>query len=267
MQAQPGNPSLLTHAAVGVGSASRRTCPRAAGLTVVELLAVLAVLALLAALLGPALVRARASAHGVRCLQNLRQSGMAAQMYWTDSGGVAFRERILQKDGGWIYWFGWLGDGAEGERPFDPRQGPLWPYLRDHRLGLCPELERHRDRIKSKAAGAAHGYAYNLLMGPRNRPPIRMESVSRPELLAVFADAAQINTFQPPASPGRPMLEEFYYFSTHRGEATIHFRHQHQAQGVFVDGHVERLFPEPGSEDRRLPPHRLGRLPSRHVVP
>jgi len=52
-----------------------------AGFTLVELLAAIAIVSLLVGLLLPALARARASAQAVSCLSNLRQIGIAAQLY------------------------------------------------------------------------------------------------------------------------------------------------------------------------------------------
>ncbi|MCL4178996.1 MAG: prepilin-type N-terminal cleavage/methylation domain-containing protein [Verrucomicrobia bacterium] len=54
------------------------------GFTLLELLVVMAVLAVLATLLLPVLNRARAKAEAVVCLGNLRQWGLATQLYATD---------------------------------------------------------------------------------------------------------------------------------------------------------------------------------------
>ncbi|NQU10461.1 type II secretion system protein [bacterium] len=55
--------------------------------TLVELLTVIAIVGLLAALVVPALSRARASAKTAACLGNLRQIGLAVQMYVNDHQG------------------------------------------------------------------------------------------------------------------------------------------------------------------------------------
>lgn len=60
---------------------NRHARGRRSGFTLVELLVVIGVIAALIAVLLPALARARAAAQAASCLSNLRQIGVAAQMY------------------------------------------------------------------------------------------------------------------------------------------------------------------------------------------
>ncbi len=232
------------------------------GFTLVELLVVIAIVAILASLLLPALGRAKATAHRAKCMSNLRQLGLAARMYWDDNEDQCFRYRGAFTHNGVVYWFGWLEQGAEGQRAFDATQGALYPYLQGRGVEICPSLNYSMGQFKLKAKGAAYGYGYNLhLSVALNRPPIRISSLTHPANTALFADAAQVNTFQPPASPSNPMLEEFYYVSTNTTEATAHFRHGRKANVIFCDGHVDLQSLAPGSMDQRLPDQFVGRLP------
>src|SRR5687767_12004527 len=57
---------------------------RRRGFTLIELLVVIAIIAILAAILFPVFAQARESARKTGCLSNLKQIGIAVQMYLTD---------------------------------------------------------------------------------------------------------------------------------------------------------------------------------------
>jgi prepilin-type N-terminal cleavage/methylation domain-containing protein/prepilin-type processing-associated H-X9-DG protein len=233
--------------------------------TLIELLVVVAVIGVLSALSLPAIQRARRSANGAICVNNLRQLGLGAHLYWSDNDNMPFQYKLGPTNNGDVYWFGWIERGAEGERRFDVTQGVLYPYVRDS-VRTCPQLNYAMAEFKLKARGAAYGYGYNLHLSPTpNKPIVKMNSVARPTDLALFADAAQVNTFQAPASPEHPMLEEFYYIDA--TEPTAHFRHSKSALTSFCDGHVVAQKMEPGSLDDRLPNSDVGRLPSQLLLP
>jgi prepilin-type processing-associated H-X9-DG protein len=235
----------------------------------------IAIIAILAALLLPALTRSKASAWRAECASNLRQLGFATQLYWDDYGGRCFQWYYGKTNNGELYWCGWLANGAEGQRPVDLSAGVLYPYLAASKARLCPALNYSLPQFKPKADVPVCSYGLNVFLGPPSlgvSPSI--SRVSRPTEAALFADAAQINNFQQPASPSNPMLEEWYYLDnpTNYPSANYyphgHFRHSQKANVVFCDSHVGSEGFVPGSIDPKLPNLLVGRFrPEILVVP
>ena len=240
--------------------ASRVTLHPAA-FTLVELLVSIAVMAILAAMLLPALSQSKQSAWRAQCTSNLHQLGMATEMYWDDNQGNCFRYSFGTTNYGQVYWFGWIGPGPEGQRPYDLSLGALHPYISDSQVRICPSLNYALAQFKLKADGVVYSYGYNLYLSTAAaKPPVAIGKLPHPTGTALFADAAQVNDFQAPASPANPMLEEWYYVDTNSSYPNGHFRHNQKANVVFSDGHVGLENPVAGSMDLRLPEQFVGRL-------
>jgi prepilin-type N-terminal cleavage/methylation domain-containing protein/prepilin-type processing-associated H-X9-DG protein len=259
---------LLTSAPTGWSS--RAHSAGGVGFTLIELLVVIAVISILGGLLLPALTRGKASAWSTTCAGNLHQLGIATQLYWDENNGNCFKWNCGSAgatNNGKTYWFGWIEDGSEESRSLDLTAGVLYPYLRNSPVRLCPSFGPALAQFKLKASEVVYGYGYNIYLSPMGNPPTgTISRVARPTETVLFADAAQVNDFQPPASPENPRIEEFYYVSVETNSTgrsyypNGHFRHSGQANVVLCDGHAAREKVVAGSEDPKLPGQRVGQL-------
>lgn len=248
--------------------------PLSSGFSLLELLTAISIVAILFALtVTQILPRAVEAGKMAKSTSNLRQLGLATHLYLSDHDERFFpyREDLPE---GTLWYFGLEAAGGargEGDRELDVTRSPLFPYIQQvGGIEICPGFDYQDVLWKPKFRGASWGYGYNILLGPIYRgdgvplhPGNTYDGLSSPSGVLIFGTCAQVNTFQAPASPENPMLEEFYLIEdTYR---TIHFRFGggEKALFVFADGHVAALPPYPSEMDQRLPSARVGRITPR----
>ena len=246
--------------------------------TLLELIVATALVIILCLVAAPAVWGAYKTSSLAVSANNIRQLAAGAAAYLGDNNYTYWPYRTqttIGGAGGTRWWFGFESATSsgrpEGERTVDFDAGPLGPYM-PRSIAPDPSFGFAGTPFKPKYKHGYIGIGYNVLLAGTNGwtantgRPKRYWDLANPGSTVVFATAAQINSFQKPAGPRNPMIEEFYGFDDDRAKIpSVHFRHAGRAMVAFANGSAGLIPMNPATKDPRDPGANVGRLDSKFI--
>jgi prepilin-type N-terminal cleavage/methylation domain-containing protein/prepilin-type processing-associated H-X9-DG protein len=169
--------------------------------TLIELLVVIAIIALLMGILMPALNRARGQGRAVACLSNLKQLGLALQMYADAYNGLFPRS---MNDVKWpLVFMPFLGEGAKKVQDYRKVKVYQCPSFPTSGVGVnnVPNREQTIDYVVNAWDMDNPGLSSSE-QGQERIPPTKLLSVKQPSLRIYMADHE--------AGDWRPIIRDRY---------------------------------------------------------
>jgi prepilin-type N-terminal cleavage/methylation domain-containing protein/prepilin-type processing-associated H-X9-DG protein len=217
-----------------VSSAAHRSA-----FTLVELLVVIAIIAILSSLLLPALARSKSTAKRIQCLSNLRQMGIAANIYVADNAEFYPIAYYQGRNNGVVYSYAWDLTTIESGSGM-VIGGLLWESAGTGQIQQCPSFTGSANWLDDPYTGYNYNTSYIGHGESESIPaPAKSGDVKQTAKTIIFGDgqySGGADKFMRAPFPN-PGDEHF----DGRWSGTQGFRHENLSNAAFCDGHAESL--------------------------